>query len=214
VASNAPETQSIDLSLTAQTATPRINQPGRVTFDFAILNTGTVMARDVRLYEVNRGDIRRLAVIPRGEREPTVFSASYDVSQDAEFIFCLEYTDAQGLRQEQTTSPIAVQIAADGVNPQQLDAAGRILEGQSVKPGGNSTTFIILLIIAGAALTVMITILAVTSIRTRRERMKRMAAEKQRIKDQLGRTGSFPAVKGGRPPRRPNDRSNAKKGKH
>jgi hypothetical protein len=109
---------------------------------------------------------------------------------------------------------ITVQIAADGVNPQQLDAAGRVLEGQSVKPGGNSTTFIILLIIAGAALTVMITILAVTSIRTRRERMKRMAAEKQRIKDQLGRTGSFPAVKGGRPPRRPNDRSNAKKGKH
>jgi hypothetical protein len=59
----------------------------------------------------------------------------------------------------------------------------------------------------------MITILAVTSIRARRERLKRMAAEKQRIKDQLGRTGSFPAVKGGRPPRRSNDRKNAKKGK-
>lgn len=212
VASNAPETRSMDLTLTAQTATPRINQPGRVTFDFSILNTGTVMARDARLYEVNRGDIRRLAVIPRGEREPTVFSASYDVSQDAEFIFSLEYTDAQGRRQEQTTSPIAVQITPDGVNPQRLDASGRAVEGESVKLGGNSATFIVLLIIAGAALTVMITILAVTSIRARRERMKRMAAEKQRIKAELGRTGSFPAVKGGRPPRR-NDRSNAKKGK-
>ena len=210
VASNTPDTQRMDISLTAQTATPRINRPGRVTFDFTILNTGTAMARDVRLYEVSRGDIRRLAVVPRGEREPTVFSASYDVSQDAEFIFCLEYTDAQGFHQEQTTSPIAVQIAADGVNPQQLDATGQVLEGQSVKPEGNSATFIILLIIAGAALTVMITILAVTSVRTRRERMKRMAAEKQRIKDQLGRTGSFPAVKGGRPPRRSNDRKNAR----
>ena len=135
------------------------------------------------------------------------------MSQDAEFIFCLEYTDAQGRRQEQTTSPIAVQIAADGVNPQRLDASGQAVEGESVKPGGNSATFIVLLIIAGAALTVMITILAVTSIRTRRERMKRLAAEKQRIKAELGRTGSFPAVKGGRPPRRSNDRSNAKKGK-
>ena len=212
VASNAPETRSMDLTLTAQTATPRINQPGRVTFDFAILNTGTVMARDARLYEVNRGDIRRLAVIPRGEREPTVFSASYDVSQDAEFIFSLEYTDAQGHRQEQTTSPIAVQITPDGVNPQRLDASGRAVEGDSVKLGGNSATFIVLLIIAGAALTVMITILAVTSIRARRDRMKRMAAEKQRIKAELGRTGSFPAVRDGRPPRR-NDRSNAKKGK-
>jgi len=212
VASNAPETRSMDLTLTAQTATPRINQPGRVTFDFAILNTGTVMARDARLYEVNRGDIRRLAVIPRGEREPTVFSASYDVSQDAEFIFCLEYTDAQGQRQEQTTSPIAVQIAPDGVDPQRLDASGQAVEGESVKLGGNSATFVVLLIIAGAALTVMITILAVTSIRTRRERLKRVAAEKQRIKAELGRTGSFPAVKGGKPTRR-NDRNNARKGK-
>ena len=212
VASNEPETRQMDISLTAQTATPNINRPGRVTFDFTILNTGTVMARDARLYEVTRGDIRRLAVIPRGEREPTLFSASYDVSQDAEFIFCLEYTDAQGHQQAQTTSPIAVQIVPDGVDPQRLDASGRGLEGESVKPGSNSATFIALLIIAGAALTVMITILAVTSIRARRDRMKRMAAEKQRIKAELGRTGSFPTVKGGRPPRR-NDRNNPKKNK-
>ena len=213
VASNEPLTRSMDISLTAQTATPRINRPGQVTFDFTILNTGTLMARDARLYEVNRGDIRRLAVIPRGEREPTVFSASYDVSQDAEFIFCLEYIDAQGNRQEQTTSPIAVQIAADGVDPQRLDGPGGTLKGESVKLGGNSATFIVLLVIAGAALTVMITILAVTSIRARRDRMKRMAAEKQRIKAELGRTGSFPAVTGGRPPRRSSERSSARKGK-
>lgn len=212
-ASNDPETRSMDITLTAQTATPKINRPGRVTFDFTILNTGTVMARDARLYEVNRGDIRRLAVLPRGEREPTVFSASYDVSTDAEFIFCLEYIDAQGRQQEQTTSPIAVQIASDGVNPQRSDGSGGGLGGASVKLGGNSSTFIALLIIAGAALTVMITILAVTSIRARRERMKRNAAERQRIKAELGRTGSFPAVKGGRPPRRSGEKTGGKKNK-
>ena len=51
------------------------------------------------------------------------------------------------------------------------------------------------LIIAGAALTVLITILVVTSLRARRERLRRVAAEKQRIKAELDRTGSFPAVK-------------------
>ena len=201
-ASNVPDFQSVDIELSAHTDTPRINRPGRVTFDFSIVNSGTVMARDARLYEVNRGDIRRLAVIPRGEREATVFSVSYDVSTDAEFIFCLEYTDAQGQQQTETTSPIAVQIAPDGVTPQRADGTDAGLEGESVKLGGNSSTFIVLLIIAGAALTVMITILAVASIRARRERMKRVAAEKQRIKAQLGRTGSIPTVKGGRPPRR------------
>ena len=129
--------------------------------------------------------------------------------KSVEFIIC----NAQGRRQEQTTSPIAVQIVPDGVNPQRPDAVGGAVEGKSLKLGGNSATFVVLLIIAGAALTVMITILAVTSIRSRQERMKRMAAEKQRIKAELGRTGAFPAVKGGRPPRRSNDRSNAKKGK-
>ena len=58
----------MDITLTAQTATPRINRPGRVSFDFSILNTGTVMARDARLYEITRGDIRRLAVLPRAWR--------------------------------------------------------------------------------------------------------------------------------------------------
>ena len=208
-ASNAPEEERVELSLTAHTATPTINRPGRVTFDFTIVNTGTVMARDVLLYEAGRGEIRKLAVVPRGDGEPTVFSASYDVNTDAEFIFCLDYTDAQGLQQTQTCSPIEVHIAPDGVDPQRADGAGNALSGRSLKLGGNSTTFVVLLIIAGAALTVMITILAVTSIRARRERLKRVAAEKQRIKAELGRTGSFPAVKAGRKP----DRGGSKKNK-
>jgi hypothetical protein len=59
---------------------------------------------------------------------------------------------------------------------------------------------------AGAALTVMITILAVTSIRARRERARRAAAEKQRLRAELGRTGSHPVVRGKRAPRRSGSR--------
>ena len=86
-------------------------------------------------------------------------------------------------------------IAADGADPVQTEEASAAFRGPSLRLGGNSTMFVALLIIAGAALTVMITILAVTSIRNRQERMKRVAAEKQRIKAELGRTGTFPAVK-------------------
>ena len=86
-------------------------------------------------------------------------------------------------------------IAPDGVAPDLYDENGEILGGESVHLGGNSATFTALLIIAGAALTVMITILAVTAVRTRRERLKRVAAGKQRIKAELGKTGSFPPVK-------------------
>lgn len=185
-----------EITLAVETDTPRINRAGQVTFNFTITNSGAAMARDARLYEVNRGEIRRLAVLPPGA--PTLCSASYDVSADADFIFCLTYSDAQGRQQTKSNSPISVQIAPDGVSPQRTDEAGRGLRGESVKLGGNSSMFVVLLVIAGAALTVMLTILAVTSVRARRERMKRVAAEKQRIKAELGKTGSLPVVKSGR----------------
>lgn len=194
----AAEGQQADIVLKARTSTPRINRAGRVTFDFSITNSGTGLARDARLYELNRGDIRRLAVIPAGA--PTECSASYDVTADTEFIFCLSYVDAMGRQRNDSFAPITVAIAADGVAPQSAQSPEQSIRGQSVKPGGSSSSLIVLMIVAGAALTVMITLLVVTSVRSRRERLRRLAAEKQRIKAELGKTGSIPVVKN--PPRR------------
>ena len=184
---------TVAIELQATPRTPRINRAGLVTFDFSIANNGTVMARDALLYEVNRGEIRRLAVLPTGA--PSLCSASFEVGQSGQFVFCLNYTDADGHQRTVSSAPVDITIAADGVPPERVDRAGMDLEGRSVKMGGNTSTFIVLLVIAGAALTVMITILAVASIRARRDKLKRIAAEKQRIKAEMGRTGSIPAVK-------------------
>ncbi len=198
--SNAPAEETVEITLDAAPRTPRINRAGQVTFDFAIANAGEVMARDALLYEVNRGEIRRLAVIPTGE--PLRCTASYVVDASERFIFCLSYADAQGRRRTVTSAPVDVAIAADGVSPERPGSDGLALEGDSVKPANTGATFIALLVIAGAALTVMITILAVASVRARRERMKRVAAQKQRVKEELGRTGTIPAVKGATKKRR------------
>ena len=184
---------TVNIGLAAEARTPRINRPGRVTFDFTITNTGNAMARDALLYEAGRGEIRRLAVLPTGE--PTVCSATYDVRGDAQFIFCLTYADAQGRLRTVSNAPIDIAIAADGAVPESFEGEAGSLRGESVKMGGNSSMFIVLLVIAGAALTVMLTILAVTSVRARRERLRRVAAEKQRVKAELGKTGTFPPVK-------------------
>ncbi|MDO4867729.1 MAG: hypothetical protein Q4C10_14455 [Clostridia bacterium] len=191
--SNAPEEQTVDIRLDASARTPRINRPGQVSFDFAITNAGSVVASDALLYEVNQGEIRRLAVLPTGE--PTRFAASYRVDGNSQFIFCLNYTDAQGRQRTVSTAPIEVRVAADGVAPERTEAAGMALEGQSVKPGSSSSTFVVLLIIAGAALTVMITILVIASVQARRERRQRIAAEKKRIHEELGKTNPFTPVK-------------------
>ncbi len=193
-ASNVPESRSVEISLEATARTPRISRPGRVTFDFSIVNSGTVMARNALLYEVNQGEIRSLAVLPAGE--PCVCSAGYDVSAATQFIFCLNYTDDQGRQRTVTSAPIEVTIAPDGAMPERFADRQDALRGESVKIRGNSATFIVLLIIAGAALTVMVTILAVTSLRARSEKLKRVAAERQRIKAELEKTGAIPPVKG------------------
>ena len=191
--SGEEEDAQVVIDLQAVPRTPRINRAGQVTFDFSIANSGSVMAKDALLYEVNRGEIRRLAVVPTGE--PSLCSAGYEVSADDQFVFCLNYTDADGRQRTVSTEPIDVVIAPDGVSPEQVGRAGMDLEGESVKLGGNTSTFYVLLIIAGAALTVMITILAVASLRARREKLKRIVEEKQRVRAELGRTGSIPTVK-------------------
>lgn len=191
--SDAPAEAAIALTLAAGARTPKINRAGRVTFDFSIANAGTVMAQDALLYEVSRGEIRRLAVLPIGD--PIALSASYDVDASAQFIFCLNYEDAQGHPRTISTAPIEVEIAPDGVPPETDDGEGIDLEGEPVKMTGNSSTFVVLLIIAGAALTVMFTILLIASVRARRERRQRIAAEKQRIKEEMGKTNPFTPVK-------------------
>ena len=190
----------VEIELRAAARTPVIKRSGQVTFDCAIANTGNAMARDALLYEVERGEIRRLAVLPTGE--PSQCSVSYEVKEDAQFIFCLTYTDADGHQRTVSSAPVDVRIASDGVEPERVGRAGMDLEGDSVKMSGNSATFIVLLVIAGAALTVMITILVLASVRARRERMKRIAAEKQRVRAELGRTGSIPTVKAPRKKRK------------
>ena len=183
----------VNIELRAAARTPVIRRAGRVSFDIAIENTGTVMGQDALLYEVNRGEIRRLAVLPTGD--PITCTTSYKVDQDTQFIFCLNYEDAEGRQRTVTTAPIDVKIGSGGELPESdAEETALELEGASRKLG-TSSTFLILLIIAGAALLVMFTILLVASLRARRERRQRQAAEKQRIKEELGKTNPFKPLK-------------------
>ena len=183
-------TQSIVASLSAAVRTPTISRPGSVTFDLTVSNSGTAMGQDARLYEVNRGEIRRLAVLPAGD--PTVCTVSYDVKDDAQFIFCLDYTDAEGRKRSVSTAPIDVRIDPDGALPEAADA-GLLPGGESMKLG-STRTFTVLLIIAACALLAMIIILSMASVYARRDRRRRIAAERQRLKEEMGKTNPFTPI--------------------
>lgn len=182
----------IALGLEAAARTPKINRAGTVTFDITVRNTGTLMAEDCLLYEVERGEVRRLAVLPAAE-EMSV-AASYAVRADDQFIFCLNYTDANGRKRTISTAPIEVQVSPDGVSPSEPGAPADAPGGASLKLD-STRTFGVLLAIAAAALLVMITILAVATLHARRDRRRRIAAERRRLKEEMGKTNPFTPIK-------------------
>ena len=187
-----PPSRDILATLSATARTPRISRAGYVTFDIEIVNEGSAMASGLRLYEVSRGDVRNIAVLPTGE--PTHCQARYEVTGDSQFIFCLNYTDADGRPRTISAAPLDVTIGPGGEAPETAEGQAMNLEGESVKIGSTST-FTVLLLIASAALISMFTILLVTSLRARQDRRKRLAAERQRIKEELGKTNPFTPVK-------------------
>ena len=185
------QSRSIAIDLDAAVRTPQINRAGTVSFDIAVANRGTVMAQDALLYEVNRGEIRRLAVLPTGEA--TNVRVSYPVKGDSQFIFCLNYTDAEGRKRTVSAAPVDVTIDPAGVDPDSPSATRRP-RGGGMKLG-STRTFTVLLIIAASALLVMVTILVVASLHARRDRRRRQAAERQRLKEEMGKTNPFTPIK-------------------
>jgi len=174
---DAEQPGTVDIQMLVYPETPRISRGGKVRFDVELTNRGTVMARNLLLYEVERGNARRLAVLPTGD--PARFAVTYDVQQDSQFIFCLNYEDAEGRTRTVSADPIDVVITAGGVDPDPQANPGDAPQGNSVK-FGSSSTFTILLAVASAALVSMFTILLVTSLNARQHRRQRAAAQKQR----------------------------------
>ena len=183
--------RTLDVRLSASTRTPRINRAGWVTFDIEMANDGTVMAQDLSLYEINRGEIRKIAVLPTGE--PSRCQVGYEVREDEEFVFCLGYTDLDGTAKTASSAPIQVVISPAGIAPGVRPGESVQAKGPSVKMSTTST-FTILLAVASAALVSMFTILLVTSLRARKDRRKRIAEQRRRQRAGQDKVKAAPAA--------------------
>lgn len=186
------DVEDIAVSVEAIPSMTQINRAGYVTFNFEITNSGTDMAQDVVLYEVNRGQIRKLAVLPTGD--PTRCAHNYEITEDAQFIFCVNYTDENGHARTVSTAPIDIIIAPGGETPIQIGEESLELSGKPIKMK-TSSTLMILLAVIGGLLVILFVVLMITSHRVRVERRVRREAEKQRIKEAMGKTAPFKPIK-------------------
>lgn len=173
----AEQADTVDIQMSVAAQTPKISRPGEVRFDVEIANLGTVTARNLLLYEVDRGNARRLAVLPTGD--PIRFTVTYGVESDSTFIFCLNYEDAEGRARTVSADPIEVVITPSGVAPETPQSRDHAPTGISVK-FGSSSTFAVLLAVASTALVSMFIILLATSFSARRHRRSRSAEQRRR----------------------------------
>ena len=190
----APDSEGGDapLRLSAEALTPRIRRAGDVVLRVRIENPGDADVQDVALSEAERGLLRNFAVLSAGgtiERDVRVY-----VDADARFSFAIAYADADGQPQSVTTAPVEVVIAQDGVLPEGAKNSFFDFSGKSIKIGGSST-FAVLLIVGCVALLALIVMLIIASRRARLEKQMRIAAEKQRRKEEMGKTNRFTPVR-------------------
>ena len=196
-----PAAEPSELQLVVETETPRIRRSGNVKFTIHILNDGNSPVEEIILSEATLGEIRNFAIIPAaGEihREIELF-----VEEDTQFSFSADYTDADGWVRTVQAEPLSIAIAPDGVLPEGSRMPLIEFTGTSVKIGGSSL-FGVLLVAAFAVLIILIVILLIATRKAKLEKRLRIAAEKQRRKEELGKTNPF------RPVRRQNARQKKK----
>lgn len=179
------------LTISAEALTPRIRRAGEVTVRVQISNPGGADVRGVLLSEDALGPLREFAVLPAGAT--IVRDVSLRVDSDSAYNFSIRYPGAGG-EAMRASAPAEVVIAPDGVLPE--GAQPRLFEfsGNSIKIGGSST-FAVLLIAGCALLIALVAALLILNHRAKLARRVRIAAEKQRRKEEMGKTARFTPVR-------------------
>ena len=181
-----------DLRVWAETQTPRIRRAGTVKILVHIVNDGSSPVENAVLSEATMGEIRNFAVIPaEGE---ILREIEFPVKEDTSLQFRVDYTDADGWMRDAQAEPISFVIASDGVLLNGVRAPLIEFTGTSIKIGGSSL-FGILLVAACTVLIILIVILLIATRKAKMEKKLRIAAEKQRRKEEMGRTNPFKPIR-------------------
>jgi hypothetical protein len=184
--------EELPLRLSVSTDTPRIRRSGNVDLHVVISNPGGTDLKSIALGEENAGLMRTFEVIPAGGSIERTFR--FEVKEDASFAFSLEYTAGNGETQRISAAPVQIVIAPDGVLPD--GAKNTLIEftGKGIKLGGSSI-YAALLISGLVVLLVLIVLLLIASHRARIQKQLRIAAEKQRRREEMGKTNRFTPVR-------------------
>lgn len=181
------------LSISAVAATPVISRAGGVRVTVAIENTGNAAAHSVMLSEATMGEIRTFALVPTGE--PTYRDVICSVKGDARFVFSATFQDETGQSVTILSQPVEITVASGGALPEVVQEEGESFVDWIKRSFDDSITYVWMLGIAGTVLIALMVTLIVLHFRQRKVRKQKIDLEKQRRREELGKTTKFEPVK-------------------
>lgn len=188
----APAGEFLPPEIQVFTDTPRICRSGNVRVRVRISNPAGMDLQDVALSEASMGELVCFAAIPAKGSVEREFS--FYVDETADYAFSAAYTDFSGAQQRAYADALQIAIASDGVLPEGARPGLIEFTGNSIKIGG-SRSFAALLIAGLSVLLVLIVLLLIASRRARLEKQLRIAAEKQRRREEQCKSARNPAAR-------------------
>lgn len=180
------------LTVKATTSMPKISRSGYVPVRIELTNIGSAMATHVQLREETIGEICEMAVVPTGD--PTVYELRHEITQNASLVFSAVYTDHYGQERIATAQPLEITIGHGGQTPETYGHSNQLFGGIATQIH-NTPLFIAMLLGSCLVLFALIIALVVSSRRAHVRRKSRMAAIRQRRKEDMAKTAPFTPIR-------------------
>lgn len=180
------------LTVKATTAMPKISRSGYVPIRLELTNIGSALATHVQLREETIGEIGELAVVPTGD--PTVYELRREITQDVSLVFSAVYSDSFGQERIATAQPLDITIGHGGQVPETDDPRSQLFGGTATQMH-NGPLFAAMLIGAFLILTTLVIALSVTARRAHVRRKSRIAAIRQRHREDMAKTAPFTPIR-------------------
>jgi hypothetical protein len=172
VAAPAQSDAADSLEATLTPNAKELDQPGEITFNVLLRNTGTQDMTDLTISDRNNQVVERINSLAPGDR---VFPIAVNVTETGEYFFVVDATLASGAKVQRVTAPVTITVGV--VSPSGAPTVG--MEAATVSPspltvskdsGGISPWLLMLLIAIVLLIIACVVVLVCLQVRANRRR--------------------------------------------
>ena len=155
----------IKLDLKAEATPAELTEPGKVTFNVTVTNSGSYPLTDIVITEATLGQIATLDSLEPGVDK--LFPYEADIKEAGTYTFKVTAKDADGNSHDQTAEPVEIKLTAAAASPSDnplesaTDLPSESASASAVKGSDTLGTIIIIMIIIGVLIVAVVVALVI-----------------------------------------------------